>query len=305
LPLTAVLSANIQVEDDYAPDNSMVTVVGSGLSQIVIDQQMHQLVQKGFQALNTDVKIVLSNQLGEMASEAMIITNQTELLGKMNSPILLIGRDDEAAVEVNSLVDVSKDPLFAFSSLEDVYVSSIYPAFDQYETIATIGDKPFIQRSPSGDIIILADIQSTDWPLHPSFPLFLWSVQNELMAGTTSLGTFSPNESRAISLVPGDWSIYTADDEYINSFENASQFKAPAEPGLYTVRSQEEEKAFIVQLSAQERSIQEGTSFELGTLESANEEEATKSSLVVWLLLPILGLLVIEWEVQRRRGFAN
>lgn len=305
LPITTVLSANLQAEDDYKPDNSMVTLVGSGMSQIIIDQQMHQLVQKGFQSLNTDVKIVPSNQLESTLNDSMIITNQTELLRKMNAPIMLIGRDDETAIEVNSLVDVSEDPLFAFSSLEDVYVNSVYPAFDDYETIATIGGKPFIQRSSSGDIIVLADIQSTDWPLHPSFPLFLWSVQNELMAGTTSLGTFSPNESRAISLISGDWSIYASDDEYISSFENARQFKAPTEPGLYTVKSQEEEKPFIVQLSAQERTIREGTSFELGALENSSEEETSKTSLLLWLLLPILLLLVIEWEVQRRRGFAN
>lgn len=305
LPLSNGLSATIQVEDDYEVDNSMIALLGSGVSQIIVDQQMHQLVQKGFQALTTNMKIVPSDQLNNMGSETIVVTNQTELLETSSGPIVLIGRNDEITKEVKNLVDVSKDALFAFGSLEDVYVNAVYPGFNHFETIATIGETPFIQRSPRGDIAILADIQSTDWPLHPSFPLFLWSLQNEMMEGATSLGVFSPNESRAVSLIPGDWSIYSKDDEYISSFENASLFKAPTKPGLYSARLNDDEKLFLVQLSNEERTIEKGTSFELGSLQASGEQESSKQSILIWLLLPILILLVIEWEVQRRRGFAN
>ncbi|RUL48279.1 vWA domain-containing protein [Lysinibacillus antri] len=305
LPLSQGLSANIQVEDDYEADNMMLALLNNNFSQIVVDQQMHQLVQKGFQALTSNVKIAPSDQLKSMSSEAIIVTNQTKLLQQTSAPMVLIGRDDELTKEVNNLVDISDDALFAFSSLEDVYVNAVYPGFDHFETIATIGENPFIQRSSRGDIVILADIQSTDWPLHPSFPLFLWSLQNELVEGTTSLGMFSPNESRAVSLTSGDWSIYSEGDEYIASFTNASQFKAPSKPGFYSVRLNDEQKQFIVQLPSKERTITEGTSFELGSLERNGEEQSSKKSILIWLLIPILVLLVIEWEVQRRRGFTN
>ena len=146
------------------------------------------------------------------------------------------------------------------------------------------------------------------WSKNNSFikqSLFLWSLQNELLEGTTSLGTFSPNESRGVSLAAGDWSIYTKDEEYISSFENVNQFKAPTKPGLYTVRSDDDEKLLIVQLSDHERQLKEGTSFELGTLQSKGDEKSSKKSIIIWILIPILLLLVIEWEVQRRRGFTN
>lgn len=303
-PPVNLLTAKIEVNDDYEVDNTMMTLIGSGTSEIVIDQQMHQLVQKGFQALNTEVKIVPSDQLVGM-KDAMIVTNQSELLDKSKSPLVLIGRDDVDAKEVNALVDVSQDSLFAFSSLEDIYVSSIYPPFDDFTTIATIGEQPFVQRSPSGDIVILADIEQTDWPLHPSFPLLLWGIQNELMEGTQNLGTFSPNERRAVSLTSGEWSVYSMQDEYIASIDGGSEFRAPRVPGVYTISSKEEEKHFIVQITSGERSIQEGASFELGNVQNDGQEETTKKSFVQWLLIPILLLLVLEWEVQRRRGFAN
>lgn len=299
------LTVQIQVEDNYEVDNSFVTVLGQNTSSIVVDQQMHQLVQKGFQVLNHEVKIVPSDQLMNLSGNAIIVTRQTELLEKANSPIVLFGRNDQTSEEVNSLVDVSEDPLFAFSPLEDVYVSSVYPAFENYETIATVGEKPFIQRSPRGDIVVLSDIQATDWPLHPSFPLFLWSLQNELVEGTTSLGTFSPNEHRTVSLTTGDWSIYSANNEYVSTFEKPSDFRAPAEPGIYTVRSNNEEKQLVVQLSGQERILKEGKSFELGMVQNNGPEETTKRPLLIWLLIPVLMLLLIEWEVQRRRGFTN
>jgi len=304
LPLTNLLTSTIQVNDDYELDNMMRTLLGRDSSGIAVDQQMHQLVQKGFQALNTDVKIVPSDQLLN-TEDTMIVTNQTTLLEKSKNPIVLIGRDDEEAEEVKALVDVSQDALFAFSSLEDVYVSSIYPAFDDFHTIATIGGKPFVQRSKRGDIVILADIEMTDWPLHPSFPLLLWGIQNEILEGTQNLGTFSPNESRAVSLTSGEWSIYSKEDEYISSVEGGKEFKAPTIPGVYTIRSKNQEKQFIVQVTNHERSIQQGTSFELGNIQNEGQEEPTKKSFTKWLLIPILLLLVLEWEVQRRRGFAN
>ncbi len=302
---TNILTVNIEVSDDYSVDNTMSTVIGGGLSEIIIDQQMHGLVQKGFQSLNAEVKIAPSDQLKSMSNEGIIVSNQTELLESTARPIVLIGRDDETALEVSNLVNVSNDPLFAFSSLEDVYVSTLYPPFEDFETIASIGEQPFIQRSNRGDIVILADIESTDWPLHPSFPLFLWSLQNEFSVGAQSLGSFSPNEARSISLTNDIWTIYSSDDEYIGTIENVSQFTAPFVPGVYKIQSENDEKNFVVQLAIQERLIREGTSFELGEFKNEGEAHSTKESLSVWILLTVLLLLVTEWEVQRRRGFAN
>lgn len=302
LPERDALIAMIQVNDDYEEDNSMVAMVGSDPYQIAVGQDMHKLVQIGFQSLGLDVKIVPDGQLKSL-KDTIVVTNRTELLER-KEPIVLIGRNDETESEVSGKVEVSEDELFSFSSLEDVYVSAVYPPFENFKTIAKVDGKPLIQRSPKGDIIILTDIQLTDWPLDPSFPLFLWSVQNELMEGKTSLGIFTPNERRAVALVPEDWSIYTPDGDYISSFEQPHEFRAPAKPGFYVVRSEEEEKPFIVQLPQKERTIQDGTSFELGRV-LGGQEEVRNESLAKWIVLIILLLLVIEWEVQRRRGFAN
>lgn len=303
LPLMDTVTAKIDVKDDYAIDNIQSVVLQTATSNIGVDQNMHQLIQKGFQAINGNVKIVPPLQLADNQG-ATIVTNQTSLLQKMERPIVLFGRDDIEKVDVNGEVKTTSDALFAFSELNDIYVSALYPPFDDYKTIATVGEKPFIQRTPEGDIIVLADIADTDWPLYPSFPLFLWSVEQQLSESVGSLGIFAPNEQRSVALSQGDWSVYSQDDEFLSTITNGL-LTAPMKPGMYTARSNSEEKRLIVQLQAQERVIEEGTSYTLGELQQNGKEEVSKASFVPWLILIILSLLVAEWEVQRRRGFTN
>lgn len=303
LPLMDTVTAKINVKDDYAIDNIQSVVLQTATANIVVDQNMHQLIQKGFQAINDNVKIVPPLQLADNQG-ATIVTNQTSLLQKTERPIVLFGRDDIEKVDVNGKVKTTSDALFAFSELNDIYVSALYPPFDDYKTIATVGEKPFIQRTPEGDIIVLADIADTDWPLYPSFPLFLWSVEQQLSESVGSLGIFAPNEQRSVALSQGDWSVYSQDDEFLSTITNGL-LTAPMKPGMYTARSNSEEKRLIVQLQAQERVIEEGTSYTLGELQQNGKEEVSKASFVPWLILIILSLLVAEWEVQRRRGFTN
>lgn len=303
MPLSNTMSAMLDVQDDYAVDNTQTVLLQTAASKLVVDQNMHQLVQKGFQTIRNGVKIVPALQVLDN-KDATVVTNQTALLTHMTRPVVLFGRDDAEKIEVNSSVKTTSDALFAFSSLDDVYVSAVYPPIESYKTIATVGDEPFIQRSPEGDIIVLADIEDTDWPLHPSFPLFLWSVEQELSESIGSIGLFAPNEERAVALAQGDWSIYSQEDEFLSTIDNGL-LTAPMKPGIYTASSNDEEKHLIVQLQSQERVIEQGTSYTLGELQENGKEELSKASFVPWLILIILVLLVMEWEVQRRRGFTN
>ncbi|KUF36267.1 MULTISPECIES: vWA domain-containing protein [unclassified Lysinibacillus] len=303
LPLAKSMTAIIDANDDYAVDNQQTVLLQTTTSKIVVDQGMHQLIQKGFQSVSSGVKIVPSLQVADN-QDATVITNQTALLEKMEKPLVLFGRDDAEKVEASGTVSAKSDALFAFSELKDIYVSAIYPGFSDYETIASVGDEPFIQRSPKGDIVVLADIADTDWPLHPSFPLFLWSTEQQLTESVGSLGIFTPNEQRAVALAQGDWSVYSQEDEFLSSITQGMLI-APKQPGIYMVRSNNEEKQFIVQLQAQERVIEQGTSYTLGDISDNGKEEVSMASFVPWLIVIVLILLVSEWEVQRRRGFTN
>lgn len=303
------LVASLTIEDDYAVDNESTVLLQQQASQTYIDGSLHHLVTSAFQAMDIPVSSVPTEQLADLSEGAIVVTNQTEQLTASKSPVMLIGRNDEKAKEVNGVITTDPDDVFAYVDMSDIFVSSLYPPFLNYETIARVGDDPFIQRSDKGDLIILADIQMTDWPLHPSFPLFLWSSREQMSMNSNDLGTFSPNERRALSLVTeetaGEWEIFSSKDEYIGYFKDGGQFFAPSKPGLYFVKSGQTEKQFAVALEQQEKHIENGTSFTIGNASQDGVQETVKTSLVPWFLLLIVLLLVIEWEVQRRRGFTN
>jgi hypothetical protein len=309
LPKSSGLIASLNIDDDYVVDNESTILLQQQASQTYVDGNLHQLVTAAFQAMDIPVSSVPTEQLADLSEEAIVVTNQTSQLTASESPVMLIGRNDEKAKEVNGLITIERDDVFAYTDMSDIFVSSLYPPFQNYETIARVGDEPFIQRSEKGDLVILADIQMTDWPLHPSFPLFLWSSREQMSVNSNDLGTFSPNERKALSLVADEsakeWEIFSNKDEYISSFENGGQFSAPSRPGLYFIKSGQSEKQFAVALEQQEKHIEKGTSFAIGNTSQDGVQETVKTSLVPWFLLLIVLLLIIEWEVQRRRGISN
>ncbi len=305
IPFTPTVFAAIDAADDYSPDNEALVLIGENDMEVLLDPDMHQLVQKGFVSVYDEVTYFDEITLKNISDQSLLVTNDVSLLDDAKMPVFLIGRNDVEGKEVSAAAANAKHPLFSFSSLEDVYISKLYPSFEGFETIATVGDEPLIQLSSEGDLVVLTDLEATDWPLHPSFPLFLWSAVQELSSIGQPLGTFTPLEERAIPLVENEWAIYRADGEYVSSFENGKQFRAPAEPGQYQIVAEDEMKQFVVQLAQSERKIEKGTSFTIGQIENEGTEEQGENSIVPYLILVILVLIVTEWEVQRRRGFTN
>ena len=306
LVTSSYLRANIDIQDSYLLDNENIVFMADQLSNVFIDSSIHSLVRTAFQSLDINVSSVPPEQVGLLKEEGMMVTNQFGVDIDNENPILYIGRNDASPKEVNGKVQTTESPLFAFADLKDIYVSSVYPPIDGYNTIATVGDDPFIQTSPSGDIIILADIQMTDWPLSPTFPLFMWSVKENLSSGSDYLGTFTPNERKPLSLGALDeWEIYTMNDDYEYAIENGGKFVAPSEPGLYVLRSKDAEKNLSVTLPQEEKVIDKGTSYKVNGQRVNTEDDYQAHSFVPYILILLIMLFVIEWEVQRRRGFTS
>lgn len=298
LPNTELWQAKLNVNDDYVLDNRAFTYINRPAGTVIIDNTLHGLVARGVESLGIQVNAASPDQLGNFGG-IPLITNQSSLLGG-EAPVLLIGRNDESSFEAAGQLAIADHPLFAFAPMEDVYIAEIYPGFEGYETLAAIGGEPFIQLSPNGDIIVLADIQATDWPLNPSFPLFLWSAINELSGSENYLGTFSPNEQRAVTLTSaaGEWEIFKGEEYRFSYIEGQSSFRAPGEPGIYRAVSDSETKNFIVQLNTEEKNLTAGQSFTAGN--AAETKATTQRSVIPLLLLLVLLLMLAEWEVYRR-----
>lgn len=301
------LQAEIEIEDDYKTDNIGVVLLGHEATNALVDVQLHELVKKAFEAIGLSVATGSANELAAARDESIIITNDVNYLEQGTRPVILIGRNDVEAEEVKGSVTTISDPLFSIAELTDVYVSEVYPSFDEYETIAKIGNQPFIQKSRRGDIVILSDVEMTDWPLHPSFPLFMWSSVEMLGRDGATLGTFIPNERK--SAITGgttnEIEVYTIADEYVTTIPDAASFVAPSRPGIYQARDGDVEKLFVVQLEGIEKELEKGSSFRIGRASSEAGTESSKNMIGYLLILPVLMLLLLEWEVQRRRGYPN
>lgn len=296
------LTASINVKDHYAVDNVAYTVLQEPSIEVQLDVDMHLLVQKGFASVYDDV--VYLNEETNKDQRALIVTNKVAYL-EGSQPVLLFGRNDVEAEEVNSYAKSTNHALFNFSPLDEVYVQTLYPAFEDYEVIATVGDEPFIQLSDTNDIIVLTDISATDWSLHPVFPLFLWSVIQEVSAQSNYLGTFTPKQATSIVLPQKEWSVFNEKQEFIQDLpESLQQIIAPEIPGFYKLKAADEERLFTVDISADEKVIQQGESFTIGAVEVETKVQQDRS-LMLWIVPFILLLLLMEWEVQRRRGFTN
>lgn len=304
LPVADQLTASIVVEDDYTVDNTWSTSLQKPSMEVLLDPDMHALVQKGFAAVYEQVLFYDEATLAEADDRALIVTNDVEQLDA-KQPVLLIGRNDVESKEVLLFANSSSHALFNFSPLENVYVQSLYPPFEDYETIATVGEQPFIQLSTQGDIIVLADMEATDWPLHPSFPLFLWSTVQQLSNQSAYIGTFTPKQSASIVVPAKDWSVYNTDGNLVASFSNSKQFVAPSEPGFYDMKAEDEARQFAVVVDPAERTLVTGEDYTLGKISGEANEEEGQQSFMLWFALLILALLLVEWEVQRRRGFTN
>ena len=298
LPAEKLWQATVEVEDNYKADNTMATYLAPPGNAIVIDSALHELIASGFRSTELEVRLAESIQL-EPDSALPLVTNQSELLDG-TAPVLLIGRNDEKAFEVSGEIEAQAHPLFTYASLEDVYVSQLYPPFEGFETIASIDGHPFIQVSLKGDMVVLTDIQLTDWPLYPSFPLFLWSAMDSLSGDAAFLGFFQPNEHRSVSLASetGEWEIFK-DGTYLHSYvEGSGPFIAPSEPGVYEVIGEEETKNMIVQLANEEKILGAGSSYAMGQAKTA--QDTVRFSFVPFIIALILLLVAVEWEVYRR-----
>lgn len=304
LQLVDQLTAMIMIDDDYDADNVWKTTLQKPSMAVLLDPEMHALVQKGFASVYEQVLFYDAATLAEADERALVVTNDVERLNNKQS-VLLIGRNDVESEEALQFADSSSHALFNFSPLENVYVQSLYPPFEGFETIATVGDKPFIQLSERGDIVVLADMQATDWPLHPSFPLFLWSTVQQLSSQSAFIGTFSPKQSASIVVPAKEWSIYNADGQLVDTFTNSKQFIAPAMPGFYEMKASDEKRQFSVVVDPAERTLMTGENFTLGNIQGEGTEVEGQQSFMLLLALLILMIVLIEWEVQRRRGFTN
>lgn len=295
--------AKLQEQDDYETDNEMTAILYRPVMQVAVDDKVHPTIQKALLAIGADVVTVPTEDLTLRPAGELLVTSDEKLLQDPEHPVLLIGREDKKLQEVTGSI-AQKANFSNYVDLSDVYVQSVYPSIESATTIAAIDDKPFIQQLANGNLVVLADIDQTDWPLHPSYPLFLWAAMEQFSEDAETIGSYFPNDRVTLASRYNEWSIYSADESFIGDITPDGSMTVPTRPGFYQVTDGETSKVFAVSLEQHEKQLAIEKSFEIGSYQAGGEKEVQQSLLPIGLLI-IFVLLLVEWEVQRRRGFTT
>ncbi len=295
--------AKLQEQDDFETDNEMTAILYRPVMQVAVDDSVHPTIQKALLAIGADVVTVPTEDLSLRPAGELLVTSDESLLEDSEHPVLLIGREDKKLQDVAGSI-TQKANLSNYVDLSDVYVQSVYPSIDGATTIAAIDDKPFIQQLANGNMVVLADIDQTDWPLHPSYPLFLWAAMEQFSEDAETIGSYFPNDRVTLASRYNEWSIYSADESFIGDITPDGSMTVPTRPGFYQVTDGETSKVFAVSLEQHEKQLATEKSFEIGSYQAGGEKEVQQSMLPIGLLI-IFVLLLLEWEVQRRRGFTT
>jgi len=295
--------AVVSSTDAFQTDNRMTAIVYRPVLKVAVDDQIHPTIQKALSAIGADVVTVPTEDLALRPDGELLITGDEELLADTSHLVLLIGRGDENQLEATGPI-TQKTPFSNYVDLSDVYVQSVYEGFEEATTIAAIGDQPFIQQFSNGNLAVLADIDQTDWPLHPSYPLFLWAAMEQFSEDAETTGSYFPNDRVTLANQYGDWSIYDRSGEFISDVAADSTMTAPTAPGFYQLTDGDASKHFAVMLEQQEKQLGFEKSVEIGTYAAEGAAEVDRSLVPIGIMLLLL-LVLLEWEVQRRRGFTT
>ncbi|OZU90183.1 hypothetical protein CIL03_03300 [Virgibacillus indicus] len=321
LPIKPYYKAIISNKDHYRADNSGIAFLDEDKQPpIYLAGEVNSFISKALSHLSTDIIQV------EETSDISRDENGIYILGNVSSenwpdgPKLILSPTTGGPFSVKEeqmlqagLEAVNEDSLLQFVDIDEVYIQQSYP-FDSLElqSIVTSAEIPIISKGyyEGNPFVLLGfDIEETDWPMHSSFPIFLYNVINYLTAQQQLLGYLHPNERKEISHSTGVISsvILNEKNEKISELNvNDSFLNAPKSPGLYKVQEEtkfgKKERLFAVTVDEEEKNISTSKSF---TIDIDNDQASgvkAENPNEIWKFFAIAALLflLLEWEVYRR-----
>lgn len=308
LPEKSYYNAKIDVGDNYLVDNRQTAVFNKQATTMYTDKEMNPFLIKGFEAIGLRVIQMENKEEFLNKKDSIFLLSGSTLPKNIEAPFVFFFVDGKKA-EVQTAVEASEDELLLHVDMKDVFIASaMNQTIEGVKPIVKGGDLPLIQKGMVHNqpaILIHFDLKDSDWPLHPSFPIFLYNMYQWLSSQSNYIGDFQPLESRTIHLTnqAADWDIYNESDQLVGSFSmEGDGFQAPKLPGVYQLTNDSDLMYFSVNLDDREKMIASQKSFILNE-DQLKENEITKTqSDWLWYLLCLLAFLIlcIEWEVYRR-----
>ncbi|MBO0994693.1 vWA domain-containing protein [Bacillus sp. SD088] len=321
LPEKPYYKAMIVNKDHFQADNASFAFLGEDRQPtFYLVGKMNSFLTKALSHLSTD--IIQIEELNEVpqTENAIYVLSNVPAENWPNGPKLIISPTVGEPFNIKNeqmlqtrLKAVSDDSLLQFVDIEEVYIQKSYPfTMPELQAIVSSGETSIISKGnyQGSPIILLGfDMEDTDWPMHSSFPIFLYNAIDYLTDQNQLLGYLQSNERKEIAYSTGVTSstILNEENETIADMNiDNSILIAPERPGLYKVAEETEfglkERLFAVIVDEEEKYISPEDSF---TIETENEEtggDNQKHPNEIWTVFATLALFILflEWEVYRR-----
>lgn len=329
LPESTVYEASIDNQDAYLTDNRRYAFLADSLPRkIYLAGEVSPFVTKGLQYSGAETVSVSKGKKGSWVFPDETGTTPVYVLSGVPSSKwpkgakLIFSPEEGGPFDIQEQVDLQyrlsmadKDPLLQYVDVENIYLGKASPVGDKngLKPLISSGQQTVVSKGVydgSRTVLFSFDIQDSDWPLHPSFPILLQNALNYLSEDKETLGIYSPGEAVQIPLasLAEQAQIKTIEGKVIAEIDMEERtLKAPAKPGLYILdeatANGPRTRYFAVGLDSRELTAQAADPFTLTDHQKTETNDTTKTSKQgIWRWLAALGLiaLIVEGEVYRR-----
>lgn len=307
LPEKSYYNAKITVADDFLVDNMQAAVFNKQAITIYTDNEMNPFLVKGFEAIGLRVIQMEDKEEFLTKKDSIFLLAGSTLPANIEAPFVFFYTDGKKEA-LQSAIEPSEDELLLHVDMKDVFIASATKqTMESMTPIVKSGELPLIQKGNVNNqpaILIQFDLKDSDWPLHPSFPIFLYNMYQWLSSQSNYVGDFQPLESRTIHLTNQEtgWDIYNENDQLVGSFSMEEGFQAPKLPGVYQLTNDTELLYFSVNLDDREKTIASQKSFVLNENQLKENQVTKTENDWLWYVLCLLAFVILcmEWEVYRR-----
>ncbi|WNS77145.1 BatA and WFA domain-containing protein [Bacillus sp. DTU_2020_1000418_1_SI_GHA_SEK_038] len=306
LPEKPYYEAMIFSHDGYAADNYLTSIYTESNPKVYTVGEVNSFAIKGFQTIGAEL---LQTSTGSADFvQGILLTEGTEFPKLLEQPSIFFNTNNDK-IRLSDPLAGNDDRLLQYVDYGKIYIESVSEELEgDWETILRSGTLPLIQKGQvNGHPIIIVNfsLADSDWPLQPSFPIFLYNAYDWLSKQTDFLGYFGPGEEKWLNIGQGNHriEIFNNEDKNLYSLDLTQEsFKAPIEPGTYQAVAGDKIYHFSVLLDEREKHPKVEAAFHF------NEQKAQENGkrgnpndkLWFWLALLAFGFIVLEWEVYRR-----
>lgn len=309
LPEKPYYEAVILADDGYETDNRLTSVLMESNPPVYALGNLNPFLIKGFQTIGTEVFQVDAGSAVE-GRKGIFLLETADMDHLPSQPVILFNSGTEK-IPLTVSFSGDKDALLQYVDYENIYIYQATKALKADQPLQTVlrsGSVPLIEKGIyNGQPIIIVNfsLSDSDWPLKPSFPIFLYNAYQWLSQPPHFQGFFEPGEEKWLNAGGKSlsWAIYNDRDEHLYTVNPETEnFRAPQKPGVYQAVAGETIYYFSVILDDREKSPVTEKAFTVNKFqENINKKDIIYHDQIwFWLSLLALALIAAEWEVFRR-----